>query len=243
MKNYLLIKFGIFSLLLCLVSCSLQRQSPINKRLFVKQKVEINDKTIFDTLAQTKKESELFLPIKAINEVENTVIAQIATPTVKKEKSLIIQTKKLSKKITSLFSELNTFQKDGKLSNKFSQYGDGDEYVKDDSWKAKKYAILGMTFSIVGFLLVGLAILLAILVNPVALFFGLLVSIALLAIGLSFSIRAKKYIAKYRTIENREDKMKWIGRSAMANIGIILAAIIFGLLILTALVFILIAIV
>ena len=244
MKNQLLTKFGIFSLLLFLVSCSLQRQSPISRSLFVKQDVHIKDKTVFDTLAQTKKEDELYLPIKTVNEVENTVISQIYTSQIRNRESIIVKTKKITQKLTTLFSKIGLFPKSEKLTNKSFHDGDGDkdDYVKDDSWKARKYAIIGMSFSIVGFLLVGISIILAVVINPFALLFGLMASLALLIIGLIFSIRAKKYIEKYKTNENREDKMKWMGRTAMANIGIILASVIFGLLILAALVFILIAI-
>jgi len=244
MKNNLFTKFRILALLLCLVSCSLQRQSPISRNLFVKQNVQHKDKTAFDTLAQTKKEEELYLPVKSVNKVENTAISEIYTSKAKNRESLINKSKKINQKITTFISKLGVFPKNDQSKDKSIRDGDGekDEYVKDDSWKARKYAIIGMSFSIVGFLFVGLSILLGITIDPIAILFGLLVSLALLIIGLVFSIRAKKYITKYRTNENREDKMKWIGRSAMANIGIILAAIIFGLLILTALVFILIAI-
>ncbi|MEO9257981.1 MAG: hypothetical protein ABI207_06340 [Crocinitomicaceae bacterium] len=241
MKNCLFTKFGILSLLVCLASCSLQRQSPISRSLFVKQHVQLKDKTAFDTLAQAKKEEELYLPVKTINKVEKATISQIYTSKIKNRESLINKTKKITQKITTYISKLEIFPKNDLSKDKSLHDGDGDkdDYVKDDSWKAKKYAILGMSFSIAGYLLVPLAIILGTILGfPFAFLAVMMVALALLIVGLIFSIRAKKYITKYRTNEDKKDRMKWVGRSAMSNVGIILACIILGLLVLAGLILI-----
>lgn len=229
MKKGILAKFGIFVFLFYLISCSIQRQSPISRKLFVKQDVQIKDKTVFDTLTQTIKEESLFLPNETVKNVEEVSISEVFISKVDKKTSLIIKSKRFTQKLTSLFSKLNLFPKSKNIGDR--NFSKGEKNTDKGISKGIIYSKVGFSLSFFGTILAILALVLIILLFPIATFIILLVAIIILILGFIFSLFARISLKKNKNNESKEENGKWKKFYRLATSGIILSFIILGIII------------